>query len=192
MWPGWPWSLGRTEHGGQRDRRGLLTGRSGSGGDARCRHGAVGSRTATSSRTRLPRVCQMRNADAALSIDALQLMPDRAAVLGEVHRILRTRARFALTTWEAPTSDAGASENANHQPLRALLLEAGFSVELYEPTPAWRRIAQAIYTGWLREKDSLVAEMGAKAYAPLEKEATESLPKMLEDDERVLIVSRAI
>jgi ubiquinone/menaquinone biosynthesis C-methylase UbiE len=132
------------------------------------------------------------DADAALSIDALQLMPDKAAVLGEIHRILRTRARFALTTWESPTSDAGAFENANHQPLRALLLEAGFRVELYEPTPAWRRIAQAMYSSWLREKESLVSEMGAEAYAPLEKEASESLPKMLEDEERVLIVSRAI
>ena len=128
---------------------------------------------------------------AAMSIDALQMMPDRAAVLEEIHRILRVDARFALTTWEPRAGDPDKSENANNQPLRTLLQGAGFNVELYQTTPGWRRIAKALYEGWLREKELLVAEMGAENYAPLEKEATESLPKIGED-ERVLIVSRAV
>ncbi len=133
-------------------------------------------------------------AGAAMSIDALQMMPDKAAVLAEVHRILRAGARFALTTWEPPASDPGAPENANNQPLRTLLHGAGFNVDLYQPTPGWRRVAKVLYEGWLRDKEPLVAEMGAEGYAPLEKEATEFLPKIddIGNEERVLIVSRAM
>jgi ubiquinone/menaquinone biosynthesis C-methylase UbiE len=129
--------------------------------------------------------------DAAISIDALQFMPDKAAVLAEVRRILRANARFALTTWEPTESEPGAPESPNNRPLRMLLEEAGFSVERYESTPAWRRLAKVMYEGWLREKEPLVAEMGAESYAALEEEATTLLPK-LDDAERVLIVSRAI
>jgi ubiquinone/menaquinone biosynthesis C-methylase UbiE len=130
------------------------------------------------------------HADAAMSIDALQFMPDKAAVLAEVRRILRTNARFALTTWEPAKSEPGAPENPNNRPLRTLLEGAGFHVERYEATPAWRRFAKELYEGWLREKEPLVAEIGAEGYAPLEEEATTLLPK-LDDAERVLIVSRA-
>jgi ubiquinone/menaquinone biosynthesis C-methylase UbiE len=131
------------------------------------------------------------HADAAMSIDALQFMPDKAAVLAEVRRILRPNARFALTTWEPSEGDPGAPENPNDRPLRTLLEGAGFSIERYEATPAWRRFARALYEGWLREKETLVAEIGAESYAALEEEATNLLPK-LDDQERVLIVSRAV
>jgi ubiquinone/menaquinone biosynthesis C-methylase UbiE len=131
------------------------------------------------------------HADAAMSIDALQFMPDKAAVLAEVRRILRANARFALTTWEPSESEPGAPENPNNRPLRTLLEGAGFSVNRYEPTPAWRRLAKVLYEGWLREKEPLVAEMGAESYGALEEEATTLLPK-LDDEERVLIVSRAM
>lgn len=130
-------------------------------------------------------------ADAGMSIDALQFMPDKTAVLAEVRRILRPNARFALTTWESSESDPNAPENPNDRPLRTLLEEAGFSIERYEATPAWRRFAKALYEGWLREKEPLVAEMGAESYASLEEEATDLLPK-LDEQERVLIVSRAV
>jgi ubiquinone/menaquinone biosynthesis C-methylase UbiE len=131
------------------------------------------------------------DAGAAMSIDALQMMPDKAAVLEEIHRILRAGGRFALTTWEPRAGDPGAAENATDQSLQTLLQEAGFSIELYQPTPAWRRIAKLLFEGWLREREPLIAELGADGYAPLEKEATLSLPS-LDDDERVLIVSRAL
>jgi ubiquinone/menaquinone biosynthesis C-methylase UbiE len=130
------------------------------------------------------------HADAAMSIDALQFMPDKAAVLSEIHRILRANGRFALTTWEPAESEAGAAEDSNNRPLRTLLEGAGFRVERYQPTPAWRRFAKLLYEGWLQEKETLVAEMGAESYAALEEEATDMLPK-LDDQERVLIVSRA-
>jgi len=129
--------------------------------------------------------------DGAMSIDALQLMPDRHAVLAEVRRILRPTARFALTTWEPTESEQGALDNPNKKPLRTSLEGAGFNVTRYETTPAWRRIGKALFEGWLKEKEALVAEMGAEAYAPLEREATKSLP-FLEKDERVLIVSVAV
>lgn len=131
------------------------------------------------------------HADAAMSIDALQLMPDKAAVLAEIRRILRANARFALTTWEPAESEPGAPGNPNKRPLRTLLEEAGFRVERYESTPAWRRIAKVVFEGWLREKQTLVAEMGVESYGALEEEATTLLPK-LDDEERVLIVSRAV
>jgi len=126
-------------------------------------------------------------ADAAMSIDALQFMPDKAAVLAEVRRILRPQGRFALTTWEPTESE---SENPNSRPLRMLLEGAGFSVERYQSTPARRRIARVLYEGWLKEKEALIVEMGTESYAALEEEATELLPK-LNDQERVLIVSRS-
>jgi ubiquinone/menaquinone biosynthesis C-methylase UbiE len=131
------------------------------------------------------------HADAAMSIDALLFMPDKAAVLAEVRRILRANARFALTTWEPSESERIAPTNPNHRPLRTLLKGAGFSVERYETRGSWPRLAKAVYEGWLREKEPLVAEMGAESYAALEEEATNLLPK-LDEDERVLVLSRAV
>lgn len=90
------------------------------------------------------------HADAAMSIDALLFMPEKAAVLAEVRRILRANACFALTTWEPAKSEPGAPEN---KPLRTLLEGAGFRVERHETRPTWPRLAKAVYEGWLREKN---------------------------------------
>jgi SAM-dependent methyltransferase len=56
-------------------------------------------RTITSAADRMP----MADAsiDAAVSSFVIQLVPNRAAALREVHRVLRAGARFALVTWHA-------------------------------------------------------------------------------------------
>jgi SAM-dependent methyltransferase len=75
--------------------------------------------------------------DAAMSLDVLVFVPDKAAALREVARILRPGGCFGFTTWEQPGYSArlGAPQVADH---RLLLTAAGFVVETDEEPPDWQ------------------------------------------------------
>lgn len=72
--------------------------------------------------------------DAAISLDVLVFVPDKAAAVREVARILRPGGRFGFTTWEQSgySTRLGAPQLADHRPL---LAAAGFDVEMYEEPP---------------------------------------------------------
>ena len=107
------------------------------------------------------------SADAVMSVDALQYVPDKAAALAEVARILRPHGRFAfvafeldpdrvagLPFWDDPISD-----------YRPLLEEMGFNVNQYSQIAGWEDQISAGFGAVLAERDDLEAELGEAAAA---------------------------
>jgi SAM-dependent methyltransferase len=91
--------------------------------------------------------------DGAISIDVVMFIVDKAAVMREVARILRPGGRFIFTAFEGISTEV----------YRAPLLENGFSIEVYEEKPDWRRRQLALYQGTLDQQDALITEMGEGA-----------------------------
>jgi SAM-dependent methyltransferase len=131
--------------------------------------------------------------DGAMSIDALWIVPDKAAAVREVARILRLGARFVFTTWDVDVVPPGwPPQVADH---RAILGEAGFRVEAYGETPDWRPRQQAAHEGLRKVRTQLIAEMGEAAAGPLLAEA-DLLPGFTDGTDylaqmrRILVVAR--
>jgi ubiquinone/menaquinone biosynthesis C-methylase UbiE len=130
-----------------------------------------------------------RTHDAAISVDALQLMSARPQVLRELARVLRPGAPLVFTTWEwrAGVAPEGPTRIlADHEPL---LAEAGFALEMVGETADWERRQRAYYQGLLDWQESLVAEMGDEVAGDLLKEATE-VPRVMDSMRRVMVVAR--
>ncbi len=108
--------------------------------------------------------------DAAMSLDVLWALPDKAAALREVARILRPGGRFAFTTWEQiepaalrPHPLLKSSDNVGYHPLEhhRLLEEAGLVVETCEEPSDWRRQQQALAEGIVANEAEVTQDMGA-------------------------------
>jgi SAM-dependent methyltransferase len=97
--------------------------------------------------------------DAAFSLDVLLYVPDKAAAVREVARILRPGGRFGFTTWEqlGYSPRIGAAQVADHRPL---LEEAGFTVETYEEPPGWEVQHRALAEGVIAAEGEITKEMG--------------------------------
>jgi SAM-dependent methyltransferase len=102
--------------------------------------------------------------DAAMSLDVLLFVPDQAAPLREVARILRADGLFALTSWEQSGYSArlGALQVADYRPL---LDAAGFVAEVYEEPPDWQRHQRALVEGIIAAEMELADEFGMAAAA---------------------------
>jgi SAM-dependent methyltransferase len=111
--------------------------------------------------------------DAVMSVDALQLMPHRAAVLGEVARVLKPDGRFAFTTWLSLGGRAAPPFPMDYQPL---LRAAGFVVEACQEPPNWQHRELAVFAAIREKAAALRAELGAEVAAMLVAEA-EKLPE---------------
>ena len=114
--------------------------------------------------------------DAVMSLDVLPFLPDKAAAVREIARILRPGGRLAFTTWEqlthpAPEDDlqrqALAATFRDHPLLRSaqvdyrqLTQQAGLSVETYHEPPGWRRQQQALAEGIIAAESDLTSDMG--------------------------------
>lgn len=96
--------------------------------------------------------------DAAMSLDVLVFVPDKAAAVREVARLLRPGGRFGLTTWEQSGYSArlGAPQVADHRPL---LAAAGFDVETYEEPPDWQCQQRTLVEGIIASEPALAEEM---------------------------------
>ena len=84
------------------------------------------------------------SADAVMSVDALQYVPDKSAALVEVARILRPRGRFAFVAFELdPDRVAGLPlwEDAISD-YRPLLEQVGFEVNQYGQIPTGKTKSQ--------------------------------------------------
>lgn len=116
--------------------------------------------------------------DAVMSLDVLPFVPDKAAAVREVARILRPGGRFAFTTWEqlthpAPGDDQDPRRRAlaatfHGHPLlqsarvdyRQLTEQAGLTVEAYHEPPGWRDQQQALAEGIIAAEAQVTEDMG--------------------------------
>jgi SAM-dependent methyltransferase len=114
--------------------------------------------------------------DAVMSMDVLPFVPDTAAAVREVARILRPGGRFAFTTWEQLTHPA-AGDDPQRQALaatfrdhpllhsaqidyRQLTGQAGLTVGTYHEPPGWRHQQQALAEGIIAAESDLTSDMG--------------------------------
>jgi ubiquinone/menaquinone biosynthesis C-methylase UbiE len=125
--------------------------------------------------TRLPDAC----CAAALSIDVVAMLPDKAAALAEAARILRPQGRFVLTAWES-TEPGGIDYQLQ-------LRQAGFAVEEWVERQDWRRCQLEVYERILKEEAALVEEMGEAAAGPIVDEA-KRMPVRLPHLRHVVVV----
>ena len=113
----------------------------------------------------------------AMSVDALQYAPDKAAALAGIARALAPGGRFVFIAFELD------AEHVADLPIwsdpvgdyRPVLEAAGFRVERYEETSGWRDRLTATYEAVLAEGETLEAEMGPVAAAALSLEAATTL-----------------
>ena len=106
--------------------------------------------------------------DAVMSVDALQLMPHRSAVIEEVGRILKTGGRFAFTTWVSRQVDAGPPFPVDYQPV---LRTAALTLEACLEPPDWERRELAVFARIRESAAALRAELGESAATMLANEA---------------------
>ena len=102
-------------------------------------------------------------ADAAISIDAAQLVPKRIAAFREAARLLRPSGRFVLTTWDHPGDMPEGSLLPGRELVpdsRPLLEEAGFRVLAYDRIVSWDRRAVATYRAMLEQREIVAAVAG--------------------------------
>jgi ubiquinone/menaquinone biosynthesis C-methylase UbiE len=110
--------------------------------------------------------------DAAMSVDVLWSVPDKAAALREIARILKPGARFAFTNWDRDRTPPGyLPPLGDHRPL---LEEVGFAVERYE-VQSDAELRRAYYERLVAAEEALTREMGAEATARLMFEAKGTL-----------------
>jgi SAM-dependent methyltransferase len=114
-----------------------------------------------------------QSVDAVMSVDALQLMPHRTAVIAEVARILKAGGRFAFTTWVSRQADAGPPFPfpADYQPL---LETAGLLLERCHEPPDWDRRELAVFARIRESGEALCAELGESVAAMLAAEAAKA------------------
>jgi ubiquinone/menaquinone biosynthesis C-methylase UbiE len=115
--------------------------------------------------------------DAAISLDVLIFVPDKAAAARECARILKSGGVLGLTTWEQPgdSERLRAEQCADYRPL----LEAeGLSIEAYEEPPNWQRQQRALAEGLIAAENDMVKEMEPATAARFASMARGSLADM--------------
>jgi ubiquinone/menaquinone biosynthesis C-methylase UbiE len=120
--------------------------------------------------------------DAAMSVDALFLVPDKVGSVRETARILKPRARFVCTTWEV---DQPGYVNDYHPVLDA----CGFDVEAYAETAGWKERQVAVYSRIVEERETLIREMG-KASALIWVNGAKFELSIMDSMKRIMIVAR--
>lgn len=116
--------------------------------------------------------------DAAMSVELLQLVPDRLAVMREIARVLRPAAPFAFITWERRGTDE-----------EPLLREAGFTLETHRESSTSQDLERAWYVRLLQVRDQVESEIGTEAVEALLEDADEVLAE-LAHTRHVFIVAR--
>lgn len=110
------------------------------------------------------------SADAVMSEDALQYVPDKTASIKEVARILKPAGRFVCAVFELDPASCAGLPNLGDDPVedyRPLLQAAGLHVDTYEEIPGCPEPVRGTYQALLDAGDVLTAEMGDVAAAAL-------------------------
>lgn len=107
------------------------------------------------------------SADAVMSVDALQYVPDKTKALTEVARILRPGGRFAFVAFELdPERVAGLPFWEDAVPdYRPRLEQVGFDIVRYDQIPNWAEQVAAGFGAVLQQREMLEAELGEAAAA---------------------------
>lgn len=110
------------------------------------------------------------SADAVMSEDAIQYVPDKTAAIREVARILRPGGRFVCAAFELDAAACAELPNLRDDPVedyRPILQSAGFKVDCYEEIPGCPEPVRGTYQALLDAGDALIAEMGLIAATAL-------------------------
>jgi 2-polyprenyl-3-methyl-5-hydroxy-6-metoxy-1,4-benzoquinol methylase len=121
--------------------------------------------------------------DAVVSIDALWMATDKAAVFREVKRLMRPQRWLIFTTWEAKSS--ATEDFAGTDEYRSMLRDAGFKIERYEETARWEELQREVYRRWLSNQYSLAKELGVGVAGMLINEAIWLTTKLGEGTDRL-------
>lgn len=119
-------------------------------------------------------------ADAAVSFDALQYAPDKAAAFREAARVVRRGGRFVFTAFEVVPERVADLPIFGEHPVAdfaPLLERAGFTVFHYEETSGWRERVRATYQAVLDGQEPLSKELGLPAYLALATEMALTLER---------------
>lgn len=131
--------------------------------------------------------------DGAMSIDALQYVPDKRAAFIEIARVLSPGARFVFTAFELDPERVADLPVLGVDPVADFvpgLREAGLDLVSYEQTPDWQPRVDATFRAVMAAQESLAIEMGDPAMAALLMEASVTL-EVRPYRRRVLAVARA-
>jgi ubiquinone/menaquinone biosynthesis C-methylase UbiE len=107
--------------------------------------------------------------DAAMSVDVIWAIPDKAAGFAEAFRILKPGARFAFTDWERDVSPPGYPQPVSDH--RQLLKTAGFEIELRQLSPQADAMRRAFYEKMLESHADLLQVLDAKRAESILREA---------------------
>ncbi len=113
------------------------------------------------------------SADAVMSVDALQYVPDKTKALAEVTRVLRSGGRFAFVAFELdPERVTGLPFWNDPVPdYRPRLESVGFEVVEYGEIPRWSDQVSAGFSAVVAQRDALESELGEAAAAAVVMEA---------------------
>lgn len=92
-------------------------------------------------------------------LDVLLYIPDKAAFLKEMHRILEPGGLFVFTTWE----QLGYSERLRAQQFndyRPLLDQAGFDIQHYGEVAGFREQQSRVLDGLISHQDEISVDVG--------------------------------
>jgi ubiquinone/menaquinone biosynthesis C-methylase UbiE len=131
--------------------------------------------------------------EAAMSVDVLWMVPDRAAALREVACIVKPGARFVFTNWDRDLAPPGTPPPvSDHRPL---LRAAGFEIETYEDIPEAEAKRRAVYERYVASEEALQRELSAEAVQSMLIEARRALGLLdgtdyLVQSRRIFVVAR--
>ena len=123
---------------------------------------------------------QSASMDAAMTVDALQYAPDKAAALREFARIIRPTGTLAFYAFELHREHARGLPVIGDDPVddyRPLLHDAGFEILQYDQTPDWHDRLFTAYRAVIDAQDALRQEMGEPATAAILSEMTLTLDR---------------
>jgi SAM-dependent methyltransferase len=117
-------------------------------------------------------------ADAVMSVDAVQYVPDKRAAFAEIHRILRPGGRLVFTAFELDSERVAGLPVLGDDPVGDYTdgLEAvGLRVDRYDETPSWHERLHDAYGAIVSAEPELAPEMGEAAFGALLLEMTLTL-----------------
>jgi ubiquinone/menaquinone biosynthesis C-methylase UbiE len=106
----------------------------------------------------------------AMSLDSLQYIPDKRTLASEIHRVLAPGGRFAFTAFEVEPARVVGLPVLGVDPVAdyaTVLQDAGFVVETYEQTVAWREHLEGAYSAVIAAQDELREQMSDAALASM-------------------------